>query len=67
MIIAWDDEPLFHSMVWARRGIVLQAFPCLGNGLICELLKVRDLILEGIGFAQQKELGKKCIRAFLPD
>jgi hypothetical protein len=35
-------------------------FPCLADGLIHELLKPRDLILEGIGFAQRKKLGEKC-------
>jgi hypothetical protein len=29
-------------------------------------LKARDLIPEGIGFAQRKEPSKKCIGAFLP-
>jgi hypothetical protein len=65
MIIALDDEPLFHPVVWARRDIILQALPCLGNGLIYEMLKARDLILEGIGFAQRKELGEQCIGSFL--
>jgi hypothetical protein len=50
----------------ACSDIILQAFPCLGDGLICELLKPRDLVLEGIGFAQQKKLGEKCIGALLP-
>jgi hypothetical protein len=40
-------------------------FPCLGDGLIRELLKPRDLVLEGIGFAQQKKLGKKYIGVLL--
>jgi hypothetical protein len=30
------------------------------------MLKLRDLVLEGIGFAQRKKLGKKCIGALLP-
>jgi hypothetical protein len=50
----------------ACSDIILQAFPCLGDGLICELLKPRDLVLEGIGFAQRKKLGEKCIGALLP-
>jgi hypothetical protein len=33
--------------------IILQMFSCLGVGLIHELLKHRDLVLEGIGFAQR--------------
>jgi hypothetical protein len=40
--------------------------PMLGDGLICELLKPRDLIPVGIGFAQWKKLGEKCIGALLP-
>jgi hypothetical protein len=66
MIIALDDEPLFHPVVCACRDIILQAFPHLSDGIIHELLKAQDLILKGIGFTQQKELGEKCIGAFLP-
>jgi hypothetical protein len=65
MIEALDDEPLLHAMMWACRDIILQMFPCLGDGLIRELLKPRDLVPEGIGFAQREELGEKCIRALL--
>jgi hypothetical protein len=65
MIEALDDEPL-HAMMGASRDIILQAFPCLGDSLIRELLKPRDLVPEGIGFAQQKKLGEKCIGALLP-
>jgi hypothetical protein len=46
--------------------IILQVFPCLGDGLIRELLKPKDLLLKGIGFAQRKKLGEKCIGALLP-
>jgi hypothetical protein len=63
--IALDDKSLLHSVVWACRDIILQAFPRLGNGLVCELLKARDLILEDIGFSELNELGEKCIGAFL--
>jgi hypothetical protein len=66
MIEALDDEPLLHVMMGACRDVILQAFPCLGDRLIRELLKPRDLVLEGIGFAQWKKLGEKCIRALLP-
>jgi hypothetical protein len=65
MIEALDDEPLLHAMMGTCRDIILQAFPCLSDGLICELLKPRDLVLEGIGFAQRKKLGEKCIGALL--
>jgi hypothetical protein len=47
----------------ACSDIILQAFPCLGHDIIHELLKPRDLVPEGIGFAQQKKLGEKCIGA----
>jgi hypothetical protein len=62
---AFDDESLLHAMMGACSNIILQAFPCLDNGLICELLKPRDLVLEGIGFTQRKKLGEKCIGALL--
>jgi hypothetical protein len=65
MILSLDDEPLLHSMVWAHRDIILQAFPLLDNGLVHEVLKARDLIPESIVFSQWKELGNKCIGAFL--
>jgi hypothetical protein len=66
MIEALDDEPLLHAMMRACKDIILQAFPCLGNGLIRELLKPRNLVPEGTGFAQRKKLGEKCIGALLP-
>jgi hypothetical protein len=51
MIEAVDDEPLLHAVMGPYRDIILQAFPCLSDGLICELLKSRDLVPEGIGIA----------------
>jgi hypothetical protein len=66
MIDALDDEPLLHAVMGTCRDIILQAPPCLRNGFIYELLKGRDLFSKGIGLAQQKKLGEKCIRAFLP-
>jgi hypothetical protein len=53
-------------MMGASGDIILQAFPCLSDGLIRELLKPRDLVPEGIGFTQRKKLGQKCIGALLP-
>jgi hypothetical protein len=64
MIEALDDEPLFHFVGWACRDIILQSLPCLKNGFVHELLKVRDLVLEGIGLAQWKELGKNVLEHF---
>jgi hypothetical protein len=61
MIEALDDEPLFHSMVWACGDINLQSLPRLSNGFVRELLKAQDLVLEGMGLAQRKQLGEKCI------
>jgi hypothetical protein len=66
MIEALDDQPLFHAMMGACRDIILQVFPGLGDGLIHELLKPRDLVLDDIGFRQWKKLGEKCIGALLP-
>jgi hypothetical protein len=66
MIEALDDEPLLHVVMGACRDIILQVFPCLGDGLIHELLKLRDLVPEGISFAQWKKFGEKCIGAVLP-
>jgi hypothetical protein len=66
MIEALDDEPLIHAMIRACTDIILQTFPCLGDCLIRELLKPRDLVPEGICFAQWKKLGEKCIGALLP-
>jgi hypothetical protein len=65
MIEALDDEALLHDVMGVCKDIILQAFPCLGDGLICELLKHRGLVPEGIGFAQHKKLGEKCIGALL--
>jgi hypothetical protein len=52
MIEPLDDESLLHAVMGACSDIILQAFPYLDDGLILELLKPRDLILEGVGFAQ---------------
>jgi hypothetical protein len=49
----------------ACRDIILQAFPCLDDGLIRELLKPRDLVPESIGFVQRKKLEEKSIGALL--
>jgi hypothetical protein len=54
MIEALDDEPLLHAVMGACRDIILQAFSCLGDGLICELLKYRDLVPEGNGLPNEK-------------
>jgi hypothetical protein len=51
MIEALDDEQILHAVMVACRDIILQVFPCHGDGLIRELLKSRDLVREGIGFA----------------
>jgi hypothetical protein len=66
MIEDLDDEPLLHAVMGACSDIILRVFPCLSDGLIRELLKLRDLVLEGIGFAQRKKHGRKCIGALLP-
>jgi hypothetical protein len=66
MIEDLDDEPLLHAVMGACRDIILQTFTCLGDGLICELLKPRDLVPKGIGFPQWKKHGEKCIGALLP-
>jgi hypothetical protein len=64
MIEALDGEPLLHAMMGACRDIILQVFPCLGNGLIRELLKPRDLVPEGIGFAQWKNMVRNALEHF---
>jgi hypothetical protein len=66
MIEALDDEPLLNAVMGACKDIILQMFPCLGDGLIRELLKPRDLVSMGIGFAQWEKLGERCIGALLP-
>jgi hypothetical protein len=64
MIEALDGEPLLHAMMGACRDTILQVFPCLGNGLIRELLKPRDLVPEGIGFAQWKNMVRNALEHF---
>jgi hypothetical protein len=66
MIEVLDDEPLLHGMMAACRDIILQTFTCLSDGLIRKLLKQRDLVSEGISFAQGEKHGEKCIGALLP-
>jgi hypothetical protein len=64
MIEALDDEPLLYAMMGACRDIILQMFPCLSDGLIRELLKPRDRVPEGIGFAQLKNLVRNALEHF---
>jgi hypothetical protein len=64
MIEALDDEPLRHAMMGACRDIILQAFPYVSDGLKCELLKPEDLVPQGIGFAQQKNLARNALEHF---
>jgi hypothetical protein len=64
MIESLDDEPFLHAVMGACRDIILQTFPWLGDGLIHELLKPRDLVPEGIGFAEQKKLAKNALEHF---
>jgi hypothetical protein len=64
MIEGLDDEPLLHVVMGACSDIILQAFPCLDDGLIRELLKPRDLVPEGIGFAQQKNMARNALEHF---
>jgi hypothetical protein len=51
-IEALDDEPPLHVIMGACRDTILQAFQCLSDSLILELLKPGYLVLGGIGFAQ---------------
>jgi hypothetical protein len=51
MIEALDDESLLHAVMGACRDIILQAFPCLDDGIIRELLKSRYFVPVDIGFA----------------
>jgi hypothetical protein len=43
MIESLGDELLLHAVIGACSDIIPQVFPCLSDGLICELLKPRDL------------------------
>ena len=53
-------------MVWARSDALLEPLPSFRDVLIIVLLETRDSCTEGIGFADGKELGKKCVGALLP-
>jgi hypothetical protein len=64
MIEALDHEPLLHAMMGACRDIIMQAFPCLSDVFIRELLKPRDLVPEGIGFAQPKKHARNALEHF---
>jgi hypothetical protein len=64
MIEALDDEPLLHAMMGASSDIILQAFPCLGDGLICELLKPRDLVPKALVLPNRKNLVRNALEHF---
>jgi hypothetical protein len=61
-----DVTPLLHTMMGACKDIILHALPCLGNGFISELLKVRDLVPKGIGLAQRKKTWREMHWSFSP-
>jgi hypothetical protein len=48
----------------ACRDIILQAFPCLGDGLIRELLKPRDLVPEALVLPNEKNLVRNALEHF---
>jgi hypothetical protein len=54
MIEALDDESLLDAVMGACRDIILQTLPCLCDGLICELLKPRDLVPEALVLLNRK-------------
>jgi hypothetical protein len=64
MMDALDDEPLFHAVMGASNNIILQAFPCLGDGPIHELLKPRGLVPEGISIVQWKNMVRNALEHF---
>ena len=53
-------------MVRACLDVVLQPFPCLGNGFRGILLEVGDSSPQGIGFAHGEELGEEHHGTFVP-
>jgi hypothetical protein len=64
MIEALDDELLLHAMMGACSDIILHAFPCLGDGLIHELLKPRDLFLKALVLPNGKNLVRNALEHF---
>jgi hypothetical protein len=66
MIEALDDEPLLRAVMEACSDIILQVFRCLGDGLICELLKPEILFWRALVLPTGKKLGEKCIGELLP-
>jgi hypothetical protein len=53
MTEALDDEPLLHAVMGSCRDIILQAFPCLGDGLIYELPNRRNLVRNALEHLSQ--------------
>ena len=52
--------------MWACLDVVLQPFPCLGNGLHGALLEVRNSSPQGIGFAYGEKLHEERCGTFVP-
>ena len=50
------QEPIPDAMVRAYSDVLLEAFPCFGNRLVCLLLAARNLSTKGIGLAHLEEL-----------
>ena len=54
-----DDQPLFGAVMWPYCNVLLEMFPGFRDGFILELLKIRNPITQGVGFAPQKILGQE--------
>jgi hypothetical protein len=61
MIEALDDEPLLLAVMGACKDIILQTFPFLSDGLICELLKPRDLLMQALVLTNRKNLVRNAL------
>jgi hypothetical protein len=57
-----NDQPFFHSVVWACCNVILEMFPGFWVCLILVLLKTGNPVSKGVGFAHRKVLGQECIR-----
>src|ERR671937_326051 len=66
MVESLNEEPFLYPMMRTGANVLLEAFPCFENRLVCLLLEAGDLSTKGAGFAHRKELLKKRIGALLP-
>ena len=61
MVEVLNEQPILHSMMRACLDILSESLPCLQNGFLGLLLKVRNFAMKKIGFIDREELDEEVV------